>query len=195
MKVPCDDSTERKYLSKNISGREVLVLCPGDSLIYNEGKIKKFIKSHSNLVTISVGFKPQSIDVDYIFCSNMRRYKEIRDCSNKKIITSNIKNIAPDLDEFIQYESIIGTESLVYDNAGIMVLRLLSILSPKKISIVGMDGYLKMSQIDENRDVKDSEDCFVESFNAQMSVEIGKIKKIVSIDFLTDSFYIGARLF
>ena len=191
MKKPCDDTDSLSRLRNELSGKEVLLICPGDSLGANRDIINKFLEEHPSVRRISVAFQPSFTDVDYIFCSNMKRFNGIKNCAVPKIITSNVPNAATEGDYVLQYSSFIGNEKLTYDNAGLMALKVLLSIKPNKVYVAGMDGYLKMSQLDANRDVSDSEEFYVEKFNSQMSKEISEIRSKIDIEFITSSIYEG----
>ncbi len=191
MMKPCDDAEAKAKISAALEGKEILILCPGDSLVANRGDLEVFLKERPDVVRIAVAFNPDFTDVDFIFCSNMKRFKGVKCSPVPKILTSNVPNCGAEDEYVLQYSSYIGEEKLTYDNAGLMALRIAASFRPRKVYVAGMDGYMKMSQLDANRDVSDSEEFYVEKFNSQMSSEIARIKKETDIVFLTPSIYEG----
>lgn len=145
MQSNIDDKEALNRLKSQLGSKEVLILAPGSSVNVMINEISNYIKQVSPVV-ISVNFIHPKIKSDYVFFSNLRRFRYWRNDSAfkdvKKIFTSNI---AP---EFITNDDIVilfrrlikcGWEHL--DNSAVMLLRLLDFLGTEKISIAGFDGY------------------------------------------------------
>ncbi len=137
-----DDSDGMEELKKNISGKNVLVIVPGKSVLEKESEIKEI---SSDSVTIKVNFTSDNFPEDYLYFSNARRYKYWKSTAGfedkHKIVASNIAADGKN-------ELIVNAGKLIkcgpwdnIDNSTVMLLRLLDELAVKKIFIAGFDGY------------------------------------------------------
>jgi 4-hydroxy 2-oxovalerate aldolase len=145
MESDIDDTEALNNLQTIFSGKEVLVLVPGNSVTTMEQKISQYVKDN-NPIVVSVNFAHKTIDSDYIFVSNMRRYRywsnDERFKGMKKIITSNMNSEKVDnVSEIVSTVKLIKCGWEHSDNSTLMLLRLLDCLNSSKISIAGFDGY------------------------------------------------------
>ena len=103
-----------------IKGKTILLIAPGKSSIEERKKIASFI--NEDVVTISVNYNYPLVNTDYIFLSNLRRFREL-DASNREkcIVTSNI----PADNVYIQtkYRELLCDIEAVKDNAGLMAIK------------------------------------------------------------------------
>lgn len=139
-----DENTLEK-LKTFIGSRTVLVLAPGYSVNSEIETIKNYITKKKPVV-IAVNFIHDSLSLDYIYMSNVKRYQywknDTRFSGIKKIFTSNLMSNGDNKDsEIVSFTKLIkcGWEHL--DNSTIMLLRLLDILHVQDIGIAGFDGY------------------------------------------------------
>ena len=119
--------------------KPVVLIAPGKSSTLEEEAINRFVRE-INAVTISVNFDYKYLKTDFIFLSNIRRFKELEKSSKEKcIVTSNI----PFDGVYYQtdYKSLLNGEEFVNDNAGLMVIKLLISFGAKKVLLAGFDGY------------------------------------------------------
>lgn len=132
-----DDSNSRTTLHHLLSGKNVLLIAPGSSIVTYKEKIDDFVKQE-NPVIISINFVPELYNVDFAFFSNNKRFSNLENVSCKTIIISNLLS---DLADFkIDYNSLSGA----FDqgcNSFIMILKLLKEMNTKAIFIAGADGY------------------------------------------------------
>lgn len=140
-----DDTENLKKLGKSINGRSVLIVAPGVSVKNESVKVREYILSKKPIV-ISINFVPEITEVDYIYMSNTRRYNMWKDNprynESKRIITSNLKDIANDEKEIIlSFNKLIKCGWEHIDNSTLMLLRLLDGFELKEIGIAGLDGY------------------------------------------------------
>lgn len=129
----------RQELEEKISGHEILVIAPGHSILVEEEKIKQFASSR-DLIKICINFDYNRIPVDFIFVSNLRRFRSLDPaCHERCIVTSNI----PSGDVYAKYDyaALLNDHDMVRDNAGMMLISLLYYLRAGKVFIAGMDGY------------------------------------------------------
>lgn len=125
-------------MQEKIKGKTILLIAPGKSSIEEKQKIATFIDE--DVVTISVNYNYPLVNTDYIFLSNLRRFRELETSSRKKcIVTSNI----PADNVYIQtkYRDLLCDIEAVKDNAGLMAIKYFAQMGAKKIYLAGFDGY------------------------------------------------------
>lgn len=177
-------------LQDALLGREIVLVAPGKSSVNEIQKVREFI-SEGDKIVISVNFDYDLIETDYIFLSNMRRYRELAtDKYAKCIVTSNI----PADNMFLQtdYFSLLVDSEAVRDNAGLMAINYLVGMGVSSIYLVGFDGY--SHNMADNYASKKLElftrTSILEAMNSGMNDEILKFKKRVKIEFLTEPKYL-----
>ena len=177
-------------LRSRIEGKEVLVIAPGTSSKIEKDKIIDFVL-HKDVLTISINFDYPEINTDYIFLSNLRRYRELDVSKREKcIITSNI----PSVDVYLQtrYSDLLNDIDVVEDNAGMMLIKFLMSLGAKKVFVAGMDGY----SIDPSENFADQKMNFYnkkatfEAMNAGMIMILKKFKEFIEIEYVTTPKYV-----
>lgn len=175
-------------LKKIISGRTVLVIGPGRSVEIEKEKILKYCAKKSDVIKISINFQYSHLETDYIFVSNLRRFKEIdKELINKMIITSNIpveKCFAQ-----VQYHDLKNDIESVKDNAGMMLLKLLYILEAKKIILAGIDGYSHDESLNYAKEVLElvTQRKILDEMNQGMEILLKDYSEKIPIEFLTSS--------
>lgn len=174
-----------------IEGKEVLIIAPGTSSKEEKDKIIE-CALNNNRITISINFDYPEVDVDYIFLSNLRRYRELGASKREKcIITSNI----PAVDVYLQtqYRDLLNTENAVEDNAGMMLIKFLMIMGAKKIFIAGIDGY----SINPSENFADKKMNFYtrkatfEAMNAGLNKVLKEYKKDIDLEYVTTPKYVN----
>lgn len=126
-------------LRNEIEGRPVLLIAPGISSVVQKDKIISFIKANHPLV-ISVNYNYSYYESNYIFISNMRRFRQlISELYYKAIITSNI--VSDEVYTTVDYQELLNPIHGVKDNAGLMAIQLLINLNASVIYIAGFDGF------------------------------------------------------
>lgn len=124
---------------KNSIGKDILLIAPGSSAYEEKEKINSFIRDNSPMV-ISINFYYPYASIDYIFVSNMRRFRQLNDSLySKTIVTSNIK--ANGVFATVDYESLLNSIDMVRDNACLMAMKLFADNYLSSIYIAGLDGY------------------------------------------------------
>ncbi len=138
-----DEETLLK-LKEVINSKDVVVIAPGKTAAECSQDIADYIQKH-DAVTIAVNFVHDTIACDFIYMSNVRRYRYWRNTKEfqqaKKIITSNVMTEGDDTTQIVSFARLVkcGWEHL--DNSTIMLLRLLDMTDPKSIALAGFDGY------------------------------------------------------
>lgn len=177
-------------LKSTIEGKDILIIAPGRSSIEEKNKIVDCSKK-KDVITISINFEYKDCRIDYIFLSNLRRYRELdAEKRSKCIVTSNI----PADDVFLQtnYQDLLNQYESVEDNAGMMLIKYLIDLGANKIYIAGLDGY----SIDPTKNFADQKMNFYtkktnfEAMNAGMNATLLAFKEKIEIEYITTPKYV-----
>ena len=177
-------------LTKRISGSRVLIIAPGRSSVEEFERIKS-MAGEADVVTISINFDYQLLDTEFIFLSNLRRFRELSpEKYGKCIVTSNI----PAMGVYLQtsYRELLNNTEAVRDNAGMMLVRLLIQLGAREILVAGMDGY----DTDPSRNYADQSMAFytrkaqMEAMNAGMSAVLSEYSRQIALDFVTEPKFV-----
>ena len=135
-----DDSCVLDELKKLVSGRDIIIIGTGISIITYEKKIKEYIKQNDSIV-ITINFNSNTYNQDFIFISNQKRFLGMEGLEGKKVIaTSNISYNKGLEVMAVDYMSLLG-EGREADNAGVMLMTLLSRVGIKKVTVAGLDGF------------------------------------------------------
>lgn len=177
-------------LRNYISGKEVLIIAPGQSSVLEKNKIVEFKENH-NVIVISVNYDFDESITDYLFVSNIRRFRDLPDDKKKKcIVTSNIGD--KDVYLKVQYRDLLNSEESVKDNAGLMLAKLLLKLGIKKLYIAGMDGYSVNNDdnyADNSMSFKNEKEQ-AEKKNKGITKVLKEIQKDIEVEFVTTPKYI-----
>ena len=180
---------EIKEKSKN---RKILLIAPGKKAVTEKKKIQGFIKENKPII-ISINHEHPFVESDYIFVSNIRRYGQLDETVYcKTISTSNIKS--NDTYASVDYFKLLNAVDPVRDNAGLMAIKfVIEDLGAKQIYLVGMDGY--SHDIYANYESKEmsllASENFMDEMNCGMKNVINEFKKVVEINFITESLLDG----
>ena len=177
-------------LKDKVKGKTVLMVAPGQSSEVERGKIITAAQ-RQDVVTISINYDYDKSVTDFLFVSNLRRYRDLPiDKRSKSIVTSNI----PALDVYLQvrYKDLLNSVEAVRDNAGLMLAKLLIQLGVKKILIAGMDGY----SVNPDENYADQRMNFytkkelAKKKNIGMTNVLSELKNSIDIEFLTTPRYV-----
>ena len=141
-----DDSAAMAELEEAFFGRDVLVLAPGASLRDQQVDVQAHI-DRVNPIVVSVNTVIGQFPVDYAFFSNFRRYEHVQETGkiNGKgphcILTSNLVDGEVAGAHVVNYNDYIKQGWLHFDNASVLLLRLLARLKVRSVAIAGLDGY------------------------------------------------------
>jgi 4-hydroxy 2-oxovalerate aldolase len=176
---------ERLAEFKNLlAGKSVLIVAPGSSSVTEKNKILQ-LTDREEVVVISVNFQYTECETDFIFMSNLRRFRELSQGREKCVDTSNISGEGVYLQ--VNYESLLNEYEAVRDNAGMMLVKLLIELGVKKIYLAGLDGY----SVDPTENFADEAMRFFtqknvfEAMNEGMNNALKEYSKFVEIEFVT----------
>lgn len=184
------DGGNKSELSKILDGKDILLIAPGKSSLVEKEKIFECATSR-NVVTISVNFDYDEHITDFVFLSNLRRYRELeKDVLKKCIVTSNIP--AENAYLKIGYRELLNENKYVRDNAGLLLLKFLMNYKVGQVFLAGFDGYahdetqnyaLHKMQVYRSKEVLDE-------MNKGMGNVIREYANKIKITFLTKSEYI-----
>lgn len=177
-------------LKEKLAGKTVLMVAPGQSSVVERNKIVS-VAQKQEVVTISINYDYDDTVTDFLFVSNLRRYRDLPSYKrSKSIVTSNI----PALDVYLQvrYKDLLNTVETVQDNAGLMLAKLLIQIGVKRILIAGMDGY-SVNQDENYADQRMNfytEKKLAEKKNIGMISVLRELKEYADIEFLTTPRYV-----
>lgn len=137
-----DDTKALEALRAAFSGKPVLAVLPGASILEEKEKIKEYQRK-TGALTIGVHLLPDWLEMDCLFISNPGRCSQLKLDSRfgevSKILTSNLPQ---EPDSFaVSYSRLFKCGWLHGDNSGLMLLRLLDLLEVGSIGLAGFDGY------------------------------------------------------
>ena len=184
-----DDKESRKELEKLVSGKKVVLIGPGRSIINYRNQIEDLL-SKDNIFSIAVN----GIDLFYTdatFYSNKKRYKEFRKKSNLTLLTSNIKIHQEEKELIFDYSNSLSRESGISDNSLLIILNILKDLNVKEIQLVGFDGFstnMRDNFYSEERAYLLTED-FIKRLNESTARSIKGYREKIKITSLTPTKY------
>ena len=126
-----------------LSGRKILLLAPGKSLVSHYDSILRFVEEEHPFV-ISVNFADTRYPIDACFVSNLKRMdtigREIRRMGGlRTILPSNIAGGGGCV--YVNYACYTNGDDMVSDNAGLMLLSLLKRCGAHTVYLAGFDGF------------------------------------------------------
>lgn len=126
-------------IKDELQGKTVLIIGPGRSVEDEKEKVIAFARS-KDIISISVNFDYSYYDTNYIFLSNLRRFRELdRKKRVKTIVTSNIPVDGVYLK--VRYTELLNNIESIRDNAGMMLIKYLIKMGVKEVVLAGIDGY------------------------------------------------------
>lgn len=200
------ESLYEQYMSRNriweesisefkklLLDRRILVIASGKSSCLEKDKIIDFILENRCLV-ISINAEYPYYKSDYVFVSNIRRYKQInKKLSNKIIVTSNI--LSDEAYLVIDYDNYTNAYEAVKDNAALMLFKYLEDQGVKEIFVAGLDGYshdVNDNYADDNMIIKTSNEWF-DKRNEGLNLYIKNLSGRIKISSITNMKYIRFR--
>ncbi len=191
MEVGQIQEIHKEEFKKYIVGKKILLIAPGKSSLEEEQKILDFIKNN-DVVSVSINFDYKQYPVDYVFVSNIRRFKELSEnIYNKCVVTSNIS--ANNVYLKTKYSSLLNDVEMVEDNAGLMAINFFIEYGVKEIYLAGFDGYshdISENYID-NRMSLIIKNAMLDTMNTGMTKVIKNYSQSLDIKFLTSPRHIS----
>lgn len=178
-------------LDNRLRDKKILLIAAGKSSIEEKDRIIEFAKME-NVIPISINYDYPVIPSEYVFLSNLRRYRELAvDARKKCIITSNI----PADGVYLQtrYKDLLSEEESIKDNAGMMAIKYFSKFGIKSIYLAGFDGYAHDSKenFGDDRMAVVMKNAVIDETNKSMIRTLSQYRKVVDIHFLTTPKYIN----
>lgn len=180
----------KEELINTLCAKRIILIAPGKSSVEQKDKIIDAAKK-DNTIIISVNFEYPYTDTDYIFLSNLRRFRELEESKRSKcIVTSNIP--AEGVYYQTKYKDLVNSYDKVQDNAGLMAVNFSIMYGASEILLAGFDGYahdVKQNYADEQM-VFAARGTVLDAMNEGMSTVLKEYSEIKKISFLTTPKYI-----
>ncbi len=187
--VSVNDSGDRKKIQNMLKGKNLLIIAPGHSLKSHEREIRNFIADNHPII-ISVNFVDFMYGASLSFFTSLRRYSQYRDNvrDEQLIISSNISKENNHAFAVVDYYKLSCDETGLFDNSMTMLLRLMSEIGIRNVTVAGFDGF------DQSKDnyvngYKGNVINHPESENHMIREVVEKLRHVVDIKFLTPSKY------
>ncbi len=184
-----DDKEAIARLATELSGKHIVMLAPGRSLMEYEKLVTNECEQ-DNVVIIAVNFCADKFKPDYVFSSNMRRFNKMQGKTQAKCITTSNMQNCQHTDYVVNFASFASKNAEIIDNSGLMLLKLLIVAGVKEVAIAGMDGYSTHQDgdyFDQQLEYDFSKQA--ETRNALISEEIKEIQKVMKLHFVTPTQY------
>jgi len=188
-----DDSECVELLKDKFSGKEILIIGPGKSALSCHDRILEYVRNKSPIV-ISTNFVPDGGYINYVFVSNPLRYSmvipKIAGSDIKVIGTSNVTAVGRPFDYTLRYDLLIS-ENTIWDNSLAILMNFFKKIGVNGIVLAGFDGFrdrIEDNYIDNSFDLSKSIEYW-HSVNECMTKMIADNRKVIRIEFLTDSLY------
>ena len=175
-------------IKRSVKGRKILLVAPGRTILAEKEIVLDFIEKNSPIV-ISINHECPIYSADYIFVSNIRRFKNLNEkLYGKTISTTNIKSLKTYVS--IDYFKLLNDVEAVRDNAGLMAIKFVKDdLCVDQVYLAGLDGYshevLKNFETEEMALIASFE--FLDKINDGMRKIIEEYKKHITIKSITTS--------
>ena len=195
--VEVDDKNDISKLKESFSGKSILLIGPGKSIVEKKSTIDSFI-SEKEPVTISVNFLHGEFKIDYVFMGNAKRYSQFfsriyaQNADVKLICTSNIAEAKEHIDYKVSFASLAYKENdAIYDNPLVLLLNLLIHLGVKEVYLAGFDGYEGIVASNYYNEYAPLlyDTSKVSERNEAIKEFIKSISQKIKVNFLTDSRY------
>ncbi len=136
-----DDSIDIQQLKNAIAGKQFLLIAPGESVDRYKDKINEMVNS-GEYISFTVNHLREDIQPQYAFFSSFKRWENFArwDSPARKIITSNLISSNLPADYIVNYSDYAFEKNGLFDNCGVMLMKLLSSLSDERIFLAGFDG-------------------------------------------------------
>ncbi|MFI3164483.1 MAG: aldolase catalytic domain-containing protein [Bacillota bacterium] len=182
-----DDSIAIEELKNVFNGKEILLIAPGGSILSSVDVINN-IKNKDNILTVSVNFS-QVYDVNYVFISNKKRYEDLVNIHEEKLIfTSNVET-NNDKALVVNYTSLLNKNEYTYDSAGLMAIELMIKLGATHIYLAGFDGFAESNNHYDGTKKTFSKQNHIDEINKEMQESLNFYTKKIDVEFVTPSVY------
>jgi len=189
------DSSCIEALSRELKGKDILLIGPGTSVLNESEKIRAYI-AKKRPVVIGINFLPDGLRTDYVFIRNPRRYSIMiprMDKTVKTIATSNVTPVSDPFDYVIGYDKLITETNEIWDNTLVLFLNLLRMTGAGSVSLAGFDGFKEDAEknyVDKIFDLH-KDFGYLSALNRLLTDKIRECRKDMDIGFITASVYEG----
>ncbi|MDE6594311.1 MAG: aldolase catalytic domain-containing protein [Oscillospiraceae bacterium] len=142
-----DDTNDYFRLSRELSGKKILVMGPGKNVELQKNKIREYIKEHTPVI-IAINYIPEEFGADYVFVTNRKRHRQMTEGLEKQvhsdiklIATTNITAGKTGFEYRLKISELLEAGELYSDNSFIMLIKALRKCGISEISCAGLDGY------------------------------------------------------
>jgi 3-deoxy-D-manno-octulosonate cytidylyltransferase len=169
--------------------KNILLIASGKSINEYQELLQSKVKDQ-NYEIIGLNHKP-SIECDYFFFTNQKRYDEFYEKleANKVVVTNNIQ-IKSDVLAVLDFEKLAFLNNELVTNVAISCINYLINVNIKKVFVAGLDGYkenINNYNYDETSVITDSQTLHEQNIVLANAVE--RLKEKISIEFLTPSLF------
>ena len=191
-----DDSVTSEEYRDSLANKSIVILAPGKSIKSNAEMIRSFCTQNQSVV-FAVNFVPEDFEVDYLFVSNRKRIKSLREISSlanvkRCLFTSNlIGDRQYENCDIINYSDYLNEDAIISDNAGLMLMNFLNKIGVKEINLAGFDGF-GINRFDDYFDsdyLNDTEYEELINKTKKIAKRIKALSGSMKINFLTESKY------
>lgn len=187
--IACDDSKGKDMLKEIVTGRNILILAPGSSLVKEQNVIREYIVEKNPFI-ISANFVTSHYNCNLSFFTNRRRYDKFKDTiiSESLVVSSNLSKDVTSCLTFVDYYSLACDGTGLFDNCVIMLIRLLTQLGVKEVNLAGFDGFDETSSYYAyEKQIRDS--MHTEADNNIIVNYLDKLASMINIHLITKSKY------
>lgn len=174
-----------------LKGKTIVLISPGKSSVEEREKIVACAGNHKEMVCVSVNYEYEYVKPQYIFVSNLRRFRELNINKDiKYIVTSNIR--ADGIYYKTKYRDLLNDERMVSDNAGLMAIKFFINHGAAKLLLAGFDGYSHDLRKNYGKDEMTyiTKNAVLDAINMGMGKVLKEYSKMIEIEFLTAPKYI-----
>lgn len=132
---------DMEELGNYFESRDILVIAPGKSVSKYKEQIEQYITNRHPAI-ITVNFELDIFNDTYAFWSSSKRYKhfQAKNATTAVIVTSNVKK-KTGKEFMVPYTKVIDPICKHFENACLMVLRMLQTFDIQSLAIAGLDGF------------------------------------------------------
>lgn len=143
-----DEAADIEWLSDTIRGKKVYIICPGGSIKAEKDKVTAYAESE-DVITISVNFIPDFMNVDYVFCANKKRLGNLDERRDiPRLITSNLlEEVGGNYAHAYSYNNCVYFNEVFCEDSTLMLLKILQTAGCRKLGIAGFDGFFGREKV------------------------------------------------
>lgn len=186
-----DDTDAFSKIYKAFTGKAILLIAPGKSIVDAKEIINKYIYDN-DVVSISLN-NWEIYNTDYVLITRQEIFQQALKTGKRIITTTSVTDEYHQRVDIIDYKKWITVDDEIQDSSGILALNILKKCNVSKLFLAGFDGF--HTNINKN--------YYDKSMNRPITIEqikkrnsyflnyISTMKNIIPITFLTKSIYEG----